>query len=77
MFKIKVYEIPEAPRTARGRAIVNLLELRDTERVCEFMPIADFTRQESFLLFATSNGVVKRTALADYRSTSTAPASSP
>lgn len=67
VFKIKVFEIPEAPRTSRGRAIVNILELRDGERVCEFMPIEDFERGEYFLVFATSQGLVKRTALKDYR----------
>ncbi len=67
VFKIKVYEIPEGQRTTRGRAIVNLLELKEGERVCEFMPIEDFEREETFLFFATANGVVKRTALKDYR----------
>ena len=67
VYKIKVYEIPEAPRTGRGRAIVNVLELRDGERVCSLMPIADFEKEESFLLFATAQGLVKRTALKDYR----------
>jgi DNA gyrase subunit A len=67
VFKIKVYEIPEAPRTHRGRAIVNLINLQPGERICEFMPIADFERDEAFLLFATSDGLVKRTALKDYR----------
>ncbi len=67
VFKIKVYEIPEAPRTSRGRAIVNLIELREGERICEFMPISDFEKGEFFLMFATSQGLVKRTALKDYR----------
>jgi DNA gyrase subunit A len=67
VFKIKVYDIPEATRTSRGRAIVNIIGLRDDERVCEFMPIGDFERGEFFLVFATHNGIVKRTALKDYR----------
>ncbi|MBI1338156.1 MAG: DNA gyrase subunit A [Phycisphaera sp.] len=67
VFKIKVYEIPEAPRTSRGRAIVNLIDLREGERVCEFMPITDFEKSENFLVFATAKGIVKRTALKDYR----------
>ncbi len=67
VFKIKVYEIPEAARTARGRAIVNLIELKEGERICEFMPISDFEKGENFLMFATSLGLVKRTALKDYR----------
>jgi DNA gyrase subunit A len=67
VFKIKVYEIPEAGRTNRGRAIVNLINLQAGEKVREFMPIADFEKNENFLLFATASGLVKRTALKDYR----------
>ena len=67
VYKIKVYEIPEAERTSRGRAIVNLLDLKDGERICEFMPIEDFEKEEAFLVFATSKGIVKRTPLKDYR----------
>ena len=67
VFKIKVFEIPEAPRTSKGRAIVNLLNLQPGERICEFMPISDFEREENFLLFASKHGLVKRTALKDYR----------
>lgn len=67
VFRMKVYEIPEGSRTSRGRAIVNLLELREAERVCTFMPIEDFERDELFLVFATAHGLVKRTALKDYR----------
>jgi len=67
VFKMKVYEIPEAPRTSRGRAIINMLDLKPGERVCEYMPISDFEKGEYFLLFATANGLVKRTALKDYR----------
>ena len=67
VYKIKVFEIPQASRTSRGRAMVNLLDLRPSERVCALMPIEDFERQEAFLLFATVCGLVKRTALKDYR----------
>ncbi|QQE11756.1 DNA gyrase subunit A [Planctomycetota bacterium] len=67
VFKIKVFEIPEAPRTARGRAIINMLNLQPNERIREFMPISDFEMSEDFLLFATKLGRVKRTALKEYR----------
>jgi len=67
VYKIKVFEIPEAPRTSRGRAIVNVLDLKPDERICEMMPIEDFEKDEAFLLFATRDGLVKRTALKDYR----------
>jgi DNA gyrase subunit A len=67
VFKIKVFAIPETARTTRGRAIVNLINLQTDERVCEFMPIEDFEKGEHFLLFTTAGGLVKRTALKDYR----------
>jgi DNA gyrase subunit A len=67
VFKMKVYEIPEGGRTTRGRAIINLLALQDGERICRFMPIEDFEREEAFLVFATKEGRVKRTALSEYR----------
>ena len=67
VFKLKVFNIPEAGRTSRGRAIINMIKLQDGERIVEFMPIADFEKGEDFLLFSTANGLVKRTALADYR----------
>ncbi|MFW6033325.1 MAG: DNA gyrase C-terminal beta-propeller domain-containing protein, partial [Phycisphaeraceae bacterium] len=72
VFKIRVFEIPEAPRTSRGRNIVNLINLQPGERICEFMPIADFEREEAFLIFATAGGLVKRTALRDYRNVNAA-----
>ncbi|MEM6553162.1 MAG: DNA gyrase subunit A [Planctomycetota bacterium] len=67
VFKIKVYGIPEGSRTSQGTNVVNLVNLAKGERVCDWMPIADFERGEDFLLFCTANGLVKRTALADYR----------
>jgi DNA gyrase subunit A len=67
VFKMKVFKIPEMGRTARGRAIVNLLELRAGEQVVAFQPIEDFERSEDYLLFATALGRVKRTSLKDYR----------
>ncbi|WP_428389524.1 DNA gyrase subunit A [Mucisphaera sp.] len=72
VFRIKVYSIPEASRTSRGTAIINLLNLRQDERVCEFMPISDFEKGEHFLLFGTKHGLVKRTALKDYRNVNSA-----
>ncbi len=67
VFRLKGYEVPEGTRTSRGTAVVNLINLQKDERVCEWMAIADFEKGEDFLLFATANGLVKRTALADYR----------
>ncbi len=67
VFKKKVYQIPEMSRTSRGRAIVNLLELREGEKIVAFLNIEDFEKGEDYLLFATEMGRVKRTALKDYR----------
>jgi len=67
VFKIKVFEIPEGGRTTRGRHIVNMIQLQEGERVCEYMPISDFEARELYLCFATAHGLVKRTALKDYR----------
>ncbi|RMD63351.1 MAG: hypothetical protein D6824_05440 [Planctomycetota bacterium] len=67
MYRMKVYEAPQMSRTSKGRAIVNLLELRPDERCVEFMPIEDFEKGEHFLVFATRQGLVKRTSLRLYR----------
>jgi DNA gyrase subunit A len=67
VFVMKVYKIPEMSRIARGRAIVNLLELREHEGVVAFLDIEDFEKSENYLFFATALGRVKRTALKDYR----------
>ncbi len=67
VFRIKVWQIPEMARTAKGRAIVNLLDLREGEKIRTFLPIEDFEKKEDYLVFATSKGRVKRTSLKDYR----------
>ena len=67
VFKIKVYELPELSRTSRGRAIVNLIDLKPDERTCAYLNIRDFEQQSSYLTFVSRNGVVKRTPLKDYR----------
>ena len=67
VFKIKVYEIPEMSRTSKGRSIVNIIDLKPGERAVEFMPIADFERGEHFLVFATAQGLVKRSSLRLYQ----------
>ena len=64
---MKVWQIPELSRTSRGRAIVNLLDLKEGEKVRAFLPITDFEKSEDYLLFATAEGKVKRTSLKDYR----------
>jgi DNA gyrase subunit A len=58
----KVYEIPEAGRAARGKAIVNLLEIGGDEKIAALIPVREFPATQ-FLVFATANGLVKKTNL--------------
>ncbi|MBO4569786.1 MAG: DNA gyrase subunit A [Clostridia bacterium] len=60
----KAYEIPEAQKNARGRAIVNLLELSEGESVETIIPLNE--RSEGFLVIATKKGLIKKTALSEY-----------
>jgi len=64
--KIIVCQTPEHSRASRGRAIVILLDLEPGEKIRAFLPTADFEKCEDYLAFATSNGIVKRTALKDF-----------
>jgi DNA gyrase subunit A len=67
VFVRKVHELPDIGPAARGRALVNLLQLDKEERVAALLAIRDFAEHpDSFLFFATRNGRVKRTPLADY-----------
>ncbi|MEX1310862.1 MAG: DNA gyrase subunit A, partial [Candidatus Sulfomarinibacteraceae bacterium] len=67
VFVRKVHELPDIGPAARGRALVNLLQLDKGERVAALLAIRDFAEHpDSFLFFATRNGRVKRTPLADY-----------
>src|ERR1700759_1296735 len=65
VYRLKVYELPEASRTARGRALVNLLPLREGERVQSVLWTRDFG-EAPYLLFATRKGTVKKTELHAY-----------
>jgi DNA gyrase subunit A len=65
VYRLKVYELPEAQRTAKGRALVNLLPLREGERVQSVLSTRDFG-ESPYLLFATRNGAVKKTELQAY-----------
>ncbi len=67
VFKLKVYQIPEATRTSRGRAIVNLLKLKEGETIVTFRSIKDFESCQDNLVFATSLGRIKRTAISDFK----------
>ncbi len=62
---LKVYDIPQANRQARGRAIVNMLEVQPDEKICAVLPVREFDDQH-FLLFATAKGQVCKQSLALY-----------
>ena len=67
LYKLKGYEIPEAGRTAKGTAIVNLLSLDAGEKISAVIPIQNFA-EGKYLLMGTKNGLIKKTALAEYDS---------
>ena len=67
VFRLKVYQIPEASRTSQGRAIVNLLKLKNGENIVTFRNVEDFDNSDECLVFATSLGRVKRTAIAEFQ----------
>ena len=62
VFQAKAYEIPEAGRTARGRAIVNMLNLYEREKIAAVMPVRQFGAGE-YVMFVTRGGIVKKTPL--------------
>ncbi|MDR1531794.1 MAG: DNA gyrase subunit A [Clostridiales bacterium] len=64
-YRIKVYEIPESGRTARGTAIVNLLNLSGGERIASVVPIKDF-KDDEYLLMVTKDGIIKKTAMSHF-----------
>lgn len=65
-FRIKCYLIPEAGRTAKGTAIVNLLQLRNGEKVAAAFPVNEYTNGGKYLVMATKKGIIKKTALKDF-----------
>ena len=65
VYRLKAYEIPEAGRTARGTAIVNLLQLMPDEKVTAIIPIKEYD-DDKYLLMATKKGMVKKTSLNEY-----------
>jgi DNA gyrase subunit A len=65
VYRLKVYELPEGSRTSKGRALVNVLPLREGERVMAVKPTRDFT-EGKYLVFATAKGMVKKTEFMAY-----------
>ena len=64
VYRIKAYEIPEAQRTARGRAIVNLVQIDQNEKITTIIPVKDGA--EGFIAFATRNGLIKKTKIEEF-----------
>ncbi len=64
-YRLKTYEIPEAGRTARGTAIINLLQLQPGEKITSVIPIREYDKS-GYLLMATKNGLVKKTKIEEY-----------
>ena len=65
VYRLKAYEIPECSRTARGTAIVNLLQLQPDEKITSMIPIKEYSDSQ-YLFMATKNGIVKKTKITDY-----------
>ncbi len=65
VYRMKAYEIPEASRTSRGTAIINLLSLQPGEKISAVIPIRDYS-EGKYLFMATRNGLVKKTSIQEY-----------
>ncbi len=65
VYRLKAYEIPEAGRTARGMAIINLLQLQPDEKITAVIPIKEFGN-DNYLTMATKNGIIKKTSMSEY-----------
>ena len=66
LYWLKVYKIPEGSRTAKGKAVVNLIQLQPDEKIKAIIPTTDFAKSKS-LAFFTKNGIVKRTNLSEFK----------
>ena len=65
VYWVKVYEIPQGSRASRGKPIVNLLQMQPDEKISAVLPVQEFV-EDKYVFFATSEGVVKKTALSDF-----------
>ena len=65
VYRLKAYEIPEASRTARGTAIVNLIPLMPDEKITSMIPMKEY-RDDQYLVMATMQGIIKRTRLSEF-----------
>ena len=65
VYWLKVYEVPQSTRTAKGRAVVNLLQLTKDENITSFIPVVEFS-EDKYLVLATAKGIIKKTKLSAY-----------
>ena len=65
VYRLKAYEIPESSRTARGTAIVNLLQLEAGEQITAVIPLREY-KEDQYLLMATKKGIIKKTNIMEY-----------
>ncbi len=65
VYWLKVYDIPQASRQAKGKAIINLLELQQGETAAAFVPVREF-KEDQLLIMATEQGLIKKTSLSEY-----------
>ncbi|MFI5234691.1 MAG: DNA gyrase subunit A [Gemmatimonadales bacterium] len=66
VYWLKVHEIPQASRAARGKPVVNCIAIRPDEQISALVPVRDFEAPDTWLMFATRQGTVKKTALSEY-----------
>ena len=65
-YRIKAYEIPESSRTARGTALINIIQLLPDEKVAAVIPIKEY-QDGRFIIMGTKNGIIKKTSLLEYK----------
>lgn len=66
VYRVKVYDIPEGSRNAKGRSIANVIQKASDEKVNAYLTVTDFERDDMFIFFATKNGTVKKTPVSDF-----------
>ncbi|MDZ4744795.1 MAG: DNA gyrase subunit A [bacterium] len=66
VYRVKVYDIPEGSRTAKGRSLANVIQKQTDEKVTTYLPVADLEKENAFIFMATKSGTVKKTMLKDF-----------
>ena len=65
VYWLNVYDIPQSGRTAKGKAIINLLNLKDNEKISAVLKVGEYS-EDMFVIMATSNGIIKKTKLSNF-----------